>query len=171
MRHSIRLIEQIIAVGKARGLPASAIAVRAGITPASLSRVRRSGRFNADTLERLLAAVDGEIVVRVRERPATSALSLVVRKLNAGRRESLSAAELRHLLTKFRPSALAKRAYSHLVGIVEELPGEQLHDLVIAGDASLPALGRIARYVDGEGPTVEWIHAQLAAPVPVVAPA
>ena len=171
MRHSIRLIEQIVAAAKARGLSASAIAHRAGITPASLSRVRRSGRFNADTLERLLAAVDGEIVVRVRQRTPTRALSLVARKLNAGRRESLSAAELRHLLTKFRPSALAERAYSHLVGVVEELPGEQLHDLVIAGDASLPALRRIALYVDGEGPTVDWIHAQLASRDSMVAPA
>lgn len=162
MRHSAQLIEQILAMGKARDLSAAAIASRAGITPASLSRARHTGRYNADTLERLLAAVDAEIVVKCRVRPPNRALTLATSTLNAGRRESLSEAELRHLLTKFRPSALAKRAYSHLVGVVEELPAEQVQDLVIAGDAALPALMRIVRFVNGEGPTVDWIHEQLA---------
>jgi hypothetical protein len=85
---------------------------------------------------------------------------MVAGKLNAGRRHQIPARELRRLLTKFRPSAAAKRAFSHLVGVIEEIPLDQLHDLVIEGSASLPALRRIADFVGGEGPTVEWINAQ-----------
>ena len=161
MRHSARLIEQILEIGKARGLSAGAIACQAGVTPASLSRARRTGRYNADTLERLLVAVDGEIAVRQRERPPSPALALAAGRLNAGRREFISELELRPLLTKFRRSALAERAYSHLVGVVEELSAEHVQDQLIAGDATLPALSRIALYVKGEGPTVDWIHEQL----------
>ncbi|MFO1039187.1 MAG: hypothetical protein U1E45_20275 [Geminicoccaceae bacterium] len=160
MRRTARLIEDIIAVARRRGQRASDVAARAGIAPANLSRIRRSGVFNADTLERLLAAGGASIEVR----PATEAaapgetLALVTAKLNAGRREQLSSAELRRLLTRFRPSRAAERALSHLVGVLEELPLEQVHDLVLAGDATLPSLRRIARHVGAEGPTVDWLH-------------
>jgi len=162
MRLSSRLIADVIAAGERRGLTAADLAARAGIAPANLSRIRHSGRFSADTLERLLAAAGLEIAVRPRRRaPKAHTLSLVARKLNAGRRERLAAVELRRLLTRFRPSAAAERAFSHLVGVLEELPLAQVHDLVLTGDATLPALARIAAWVEAEGPTVDWIREQL----------
>ncbi len=162
MRISARIIEQVIEAGRERGLSAGDIAVRAGISPPNLSRIRKTGRFNADTLERLLAAIDGDIRVTVRPGKSIRTLPLICKKLNAGRREHLSPETLRHLLTRFRPSAKARRAFSHLVGIVEELPLEQVHDLVIEGDATLPSLKRIADYVEAEGPTAEWIDEQIS---------
>jgi len=161
MRKSEKLIEQLIAAGSENGFKAGDIAARAGISPASLSRIRKSGRFNADTLERLLSAVDCEISVTQRAKPQDQTLSAIVTKLNASRREHVSVGEMRNLLTNFRPSASAERAFSHLVGIVEELPLEQVHDLILQGTATLPALRRIAAYVDGQGPTVRWINEQL----------
>ncbi|MGH6949152.1 MAG: helix-turn-helix domain-containing protein [Kiloniellales bacterium] len=163
MRLSARLIEQLIGSGKASGLSASDIAVKAGISPSNLSRIRRTGRFNADTLERLLAAVDVEVRFESRVRTRGRTLSLVASKLNAGRRENVTVDELRRLLTRFRSSATAQRAFSHLVGVIEELPLEQLHSLVVEGDATLPSLKRIADFVEGEGETAEWIDEQLAA--------
>ena len=78
-------------------------------------------------------------------------------------REEVSPAELQRLLQlASRPSAASERAFSHLVGVIEELPLEQVHDLVRAGDATLPSLRRIAEHVAGEGPTVAWLHDQPA---------
>lgn len=160
MRKSTQLIAQIIETGRHQGLTAGDIAARAGISSANLSRIRKSGRFNADTIERLLAAAGCDLrVVPQPQRPKTT-LEMVAGKLNAGRRHQIPARELHHLLTKFRPSAAAQRAFSHLVGVIEEIPLDQLHDLVIEGSASLPALRRIADFVGGEGPAVEWINAQ-----------
>ena len=64
MRQTARLVEGIIAVGRQQGQRAADIAARAGIAPANLSRIRRSGVFNADTLERLLAAAGASLDVR-----------------------------------------------------------------------------------------------------------
>ncbi|MEQ9326996.1 MAG: hypothetical protein RJQ21_06845, partial [Rhodospirillales bacterium] len=156
MRRSLHIIEQLIEAGRRKGLRAGDIAVRAGISPANLSRIRASGRYNADTLERLLAAVDADIRIVSRDRVPPVILSLVTTKLNAGRRERISPEDLLQLLTKFRRSKLAERAYSHLVGVIEELSVEQLHDLVMEGSATLPSLRRITEYVDGHGPVADW---------------
>ncbi len=162
MRISARIIEQVIEAGRERGLSAGDIAVRAGISPPNLSRIRKSGRFNADTLERLLAAIDGDIQVSVRPGKSSRTLPMICKKLNAGRREQLTPDALRRFLMRFRPSARARNAFSHLVGIVEELPLEQVHNLVIEGDAALPALKRIADYVEAEGATADWINEQIS---------
>ncbi len=87
---------------------------------------------------------------------------MICKKLNAGRREQLTPEALRRFLMRFRPSAEAGCAFSHLVGVIEELPLEQVHDLVLEGDATLPSLKRIADYVAAEGPTAEWIDEQIS---------
>lgn len=163
MRETVRFIEDLVKTGEANGLTAEAIAARAGIKPSNLSRIRKTGKFNADTLERLLVAVDCQITLAPHPQARTggSTLSLVCKKLNAGRRVKATPEELRALLLRFRSSKRAERLFSHLVGVVEELPTEQVHSLVIEGDAALPALKRIADYVEGEGPTVDWIDEQL----------
>lgn len=160
MRKSAKLIEQLIEIGRRRGLQAGDIAARAGISPTNLSRIRKTGRFNADTLERLLAAVDSEIRVTPYPQKQQLVLSAVTTKLNASRQERISAKELKRHLTRFHPSASTDRVFSHLVGVIEEIPVEQIHDLVIQGSATLPSLRRIVDYVDGEGPTVDWINEQ-----------
>ena len=162
MRRSTQLIEQVIEAGRKRGLSASDIAARAGILPANLSRVRKTGKYNADTLERLLAAVDGETRVTVAAAEPAQTLPMICKKLNAGRRRQLPIETLRRLLTRFRPSQRANEAFSHLVGVMEELPLEQVHDLVIEGDATLPSLKRIAEFTQAEGPTANWIDEQIS---------
>jgi len=163
MKRTAKLLEDIVGIARARGLTAKDVAERAGIAPSNLARIRRTGRYDADTLERLLGAVDCDLRPAPRPLRAARALPLVCGKLNAGRREILREDELRRLLTKFRPSKAADRAYSHLVGVIEEIPLEQVHDLVLQGDASLSSLKRISDFVEGEGPVADWIDEQLAA--------
>lgn len=160
MRHSSKLLEQIFETAKKQGLRAGDLAAKAGIPPESLSRIRRTGRFNADTLERLIAAVDGEITLKTRTKAKSATLPIVAKKLNAGRRETVSSSELRQLLTRFYPSKTSERAFSHLVGVIEETPLSQVHDLVLQGSATLPSLRRIVNYVDGEGEVADWINEQ-----------
>lgn len=69
MRETVRFIEELVKTGEANGLTAEAIAARAGIKPSNLSRIRKTGKFNADTLERLLAAVDCRITLASRPTP------------------------------------------------------------------------------------------------------
>ena len=163
MRKSTKLIEQVIEAGRRRGLSAGDIAAKAGISPANLSRVRKTGKYNADTLERLLAAIDGKTRVIVVVAKPIRTLPIICKKLNAGRRVQIPDETLRRLLTRFRPSQQANRAFSHLVGVMEELPLEQVHDLVIQGDATLPSLKRIAEYTQAKGPTANWIDEQISA--------
>jgi hypothetical protein len=143
-------------------LRAADIAERAGISASSLSRVRSTGRYNSDTLERLLGAVQGEVSVTA-SRTIRSPLSLIVKKLNAGRKIRFETETFRRIIRCFRPSKEAERAFSHLVGLLEELRVEQLHDLVIAGDTSFRSLKRIADYVDAQGPNIDWIHETINA--------
>ena len=163
MKQTSRLIESILGNARQQGLTAKDVAQRAGIEPANLARVRKTGRFSADTLERLLGALncEFEVVFRPMEEPRT--LAFVQSKLNAGRKKKLSLEELRKHLTKFRASKAAEQAFSHLVGIIEEVPLEQIHDLVRQNDATLASLLRIAKYVEAEGETVEWIRDQVTA--------
>lgn len=163
MKRTAKLLEDILGIARMRGLTARDLAERAGIAPPNLARIRRSGRYDSDTLERVLAAVDCDLRPVPRPMPGTRALPLVRAKLNAGRREQLSDAELRRLLTRFRRSQAAALAYSHLVGVIEEIPLEQVHDMVLQGDATLAALKRISEYVEGEGQVADWIDEQLAA--------
>lgn len=90
MRKSTQLIEQVVEAGRKRGLSATDIAVKAGVLPANLSRIRKTGKYNADTLERLLAAVDGETRVTVAAGKSAQTLPMVCKKLNAGRRRQLT---------------------------------------------------------------------------------
>ena len=154
---SVILVEQIVQLGDVHGLNAADIAERAGIPASALSRARKTGKYNSRTLERLLGAVNATANVVSPGQPQ-SPLPLIVKKLNAGRKHHFDPDEFRRLIKNFRPSAKTHLAFSHLVGLVEELPIEQLHDLVIAGDTSFRSLNRIVAFVDGEGPLVEWIH-------------
>ncbi len=163
MRRTTRLLEEIVGIARERGLTARDLAEKAGIAPPNLARIRRTGRYDSDTLERLLAAIDCDVRPAPRPRRGTRALPLVCAKLNAGRKERLGEDELRRLLTKFRRSVAAERAYSHLVGVIEEIPLEQVHDMVLQGDATLASLRRISDFVEGEGPVADWIDEQLAA--------
>ncbi len=90
MRYTTLLIERIAEIGRAKGFKVADIAERAGISPAALSRARKTGKFNSDTLERLIAALDIAIALEARTTPKSHTLSMVTKKLNAGRRPLVS---------------------------------------------------------------------------------
>lgn len=84
-------------------------------------------------------------------------ISLIVAKLNAGRRSVLSPTELDYLLKTYDPKAWTIRRV-HLRGLIEELPIEQIHDLVLDGWTEFDILAQIAHELDCEGETVDWIR-------------
>ena len=163
MRTTSILLGEIFLYAKGRGLTDKDLAQLAGFKPTNLARIKKTGKCNSGTLEALLGALNCELHLTVREQEGPRTLEFVTKKLNAGRLHKLTLEELRRFLTKFRRGKDAERAYSHLIGLVEEVPLEQIHDLVRQNDATLSSLQRIADYVNGEGETVNWIHDQVAA--------
>lgn len=53
-----RLLADILAAARRRGLTQRQLAARASLPDSSISRIKRSGRADLDTLERLAAAVN-----------------------------------------------------------------------------------------------------------------
>lgn len=162
MRQTDKIIEDILANGKAQGLTSKDIAVRAGIAPSNLSRIKKTGRFDADTLERLLFASNSYAQIIQNKKKNDGTLSFICQKLNAGRKIKISDQELHQLCTKFRKSSLSNKAFSHLIGLVEETPLEQVHNLILEGDATFPALKRICDFTEAKGPVAEWIYDRAA---------
>jgi hypothetical protein len=62
------------------------------------------------------------------------------------------------LIGAIKHEAQATNWSAHLAGLLEEMPIETLHDLVLDGDASFDDLVRLARNLHLEGPTIDWIR-------------
>jgi hypothetical protein len=89
-------------------------------------------------------------------------LALAARKLNAGRRRHIAEATLARLLRDADGDEVAAWS-AHLRGLIEELPIESLHDLVLAGWTDFSRLQYLARTLGCEGHSVAWID-QMAEP-------
>ena len=144
-------------------LSGEALASAAGIRPETLSRLRRAEDCRLSTLRRLASAVGLSVEVlpyRAEASRAGRALRLAARKLSAGRRQAISATDLE---TAIRDPEAGTRWPGHLAGLLEELPIELLHDLVIEGTTSFEALSRLADRLgltaagEKEG-TIAWIE-------------
>jgi hypothetical protein len=89
-------------------------------------------------------------------------LALAARKLNAGRRRHIAEATLARLLRDADGDEVAAWS-AHLRGLIEELPIESLHDLVLAGWTDFGRLQHLARTLGCEGDSVAWID-EMAEP-------
>ncbi len=148
------LIAEIIAFARERGIDQVTLATRAGISPESLSRLKKAGGCRlATALE--LARVAGFKTLELTEQSADSvAASMSARKLSAGRRLPISAEELVLALQTGTPED-AHRA--HLYGFFEELPIEVVHDVILDENLDYTHLALLANELGAEGETVDWL--------------
>lgn len=152
-RAAHQLIAQIIDHARERGIDQSTLAARAGISPASLSRIKKAGSCRLTTaLE--LARVAGLTSLRLEASAGACAARIAARKLSASRRVPIAAKELVDALAtgKAKPSHRV-----HLIGFFEELPLESVHDVILDENLDYARLHRLAVDVGAEGETVDWL--------------
>ena len=147
-------IAKIIRIAAERGIDQAGLAARAGISAASLSRLKKAGSCRLTTaLE--LARVAGFETLDLGGRPAGRiAASMAAGKLSAGRRLAISAGELVSALASGRPRQGHK---AHLYGFFEELPIEAVHDLILDENLDYARLALLAEDLGVEGETVDWL--------------
>ena len=148
------LIERIITLARERGIDQQTLATRAGISPESLSRLKKSGRCRLPTaLE--LARVAGFGRLELAEHPvAMVAAAMAARKLSAGRRRPISSEELVQAL---QSDASKAEFTAHLCGFFEELPIEFVHDVILDEDLNYAHLISLAKDLGTEGETIDWL--------------
>jgi DNA-binding Xre family transcriptional regulator len=149
-----RLIEEIIALAKERGIDQATLAADAGISAESLSRLKKAGGCRlATALDLARAAGFGSIQLT---KPAIDkvAASMAARKLSAGRRLPISAEELVLALQSDAPQAEFR---AHLCGFFEELQIELVHDVVLDHKLDYAQLVRLAKELGAEGETIDWL--------------
>lgn len=148
-------IAAIVAHARNTGVDQATLARLAGISPESLSRLKRGGRCRLVTALKLAHAA-GLIRLDLVERPARAvATGLVAQKLSAGRRSPISRRELvRALVT----GTARKLHRGHIYGFFEELPVELVHDVILDEGLDYVKLLALAGKLGAEGETVEWIE-------------
>jgi len=147
-------VAQIVAVARTRGIDQATLARRAGISPESLSRLKRSGGCRLATALELARAAGLERLVLAEPASGTAA-SVAARELSAGRRRAINAAELVRALAADKPG---KRHRAHLLGFFEELPLESVHDVALDEGLDYHRLLALARALGAEGETVDWLE-------------
>lgn len=149
-----KLMEEIIALAKERGVDQATLAVRAGISAESLSRLKKAGGCRlATALELARAAGFGTLELKEQSSGKVAA-SMAARKLSAGRRLPISSEDLLLALRSDAPSAEFR---AHIFGFFEELPIEVVHDVILDENLNYAHLVRLAKKLGAEGETLVWL--------------
>jgi hypothetical protein len=144
----------VLEYARAHGMDQTTLAARAGISPESLSRLKRAGRCRLITAFDLARAA-GLTRIELRPPPATNvAAAIAASKLSAGRRRAVTGAELAAALSATDPPAQFR---PHVYGFFEELPIESVHDVVLEEHLGYAKLYELATSLGAEGETVDWI--------------
>ncbi len=144
----------VIDHAREQGLDQASLAARAGISPESLSRLKRAGRCRLTTAFDLARAAGlGALELSVALPPCVAA-SIAASKLSAGRRRPISGAELVAALAQSEPPRCHR---AHVYGFFEELPIESVHDVVLEEDLDYSHLRALATALGAEGETVDWL--------------
>jgi DNA-binding phage protein len=112
-----RLIEEIIALAKERGIDQATLAADAGISAESLSRLKKAGGCRLATALDLARAAGFGSIQLTKQAIDKVAASMVARKLSAGRRLPISAEEL---VLALQSDASQAEFRAHLCGFFEE---------------------------------------------------
>lgn len=151
---SSELIEKIIMQARRQGIDQQTLATRAGISPESLSRLKKAGGCRLATAFDL-ARVAGFGRLELAEHPvAMVAAAMAARKLSAGRRRPIGSDELVQALQSDAPDA---EFTAHLCGFFEELPIELVHDVILDEDLNYAHLISLAKDLGTEGETIDWL--------------
>ncbi len=148
------LIAEIIAFARERGIDQVTLATRAGISPESLSRLKKAGGCRLATALELARVAGFKRLELTEQSTAKVAASASARKLSAGRRRPISAEEL---VLALQTGALQEGHRAHLYGFFEELPIEVVHDVVLDEDLDYAHLASLAKELGVEGDTVDWL--------------
>ena len=149
-----RLVEEIIALAKERGIDQATLAADAGISAESLSRLKKAGGCRLATALDLARAAGFGSIQLTEQAIDKVAASLAARKLSAGRRLPISAEDLVLALQSDAPQAELK---VHLCGFFEELPIELVHDVILDHNLDYALLARRAKDLGAEGETIDWL--------------
>ncbi len=149
------LIAAVVDHARGRGVDQATLARRAGISPESLSRLKREGRCRLSTALDLALAAGLTRLDLVAEPARPRSAGVCAQKLSAGRRAPISTAELVHALSTGR---VLRRHRGHLCGFFEELPIELVHDVILDEGLEYAQLLALANKIDAEGETIEWIE-------------
>ena len=149
-----RLIEEIIALAKERGIDQATLAADAGISAESLSRLKKAGGCRLATALDLARAAGFGSIQLTKQAIDKVAASMAARKLSAGRRLPISAEELVLALQSDAPQAEFR---AHLCGFFEELQIELVHDVVLDHKLDYTQLVRLAKELGAEGETIDWL--------------
>ncbi len=149
-----RLIAEIIAFARARGIDQGTLASRAGISAESLSRLKKAGGCRLGTALELARAAGFKTLDLTKGPAGRVAASLSARKLSAGRRLPIGAEELVLALRSGEPR---DRHRAHLHGFFEELPIEAVHDVILDEGLDYARLVTQASALGAEGDTVDWL--------------
>ncbi len=149
-----RLIEEIIALAKERGIDQATLAADAGISAESLSRLKKAGGCRLATALDLARAAGFGSIQLTEQAIDKVAASMATRKLSAGRRLPISAEELVLALQSDAPQAEFR---AHLCGFFEELQIELVHDVVLDHKLDYTQLVRLAKEHGAEGETIDWL--------------
>ncbi|MFQ5786080.1 MAG: helix-turn-helix domain-containing protein [Alphaproteobacteria bacterium] len=148
------LIAKIVAFAGERGVDQATLAARAGISAASLSRLKKAGSCRLTTALELARVAGFKTLDLADQFTGHIAASISARKLSAGRRLPISAEELIAALASGEPP---DRLRAHLYGFFEELPIEIVHDLILDENLDYAHLAALADALGAEGETVDWI--------------
>jgi DNA-binding phage protein len=149
-----RLIEEIIALAKERGIDQATLAADAGISAESLSRLKKAGGCRLATALDLARAAGFGSIQLTKQAIDKVAASMVARKLSAGRRLPISAEEL---VLALQSDASQAEFRAHLCGFFEELQIELVHDVVLDHKLDYTQLVRLAKELGAEGETIDWL--------------
>ncbi len=148
------LIARILGFAGAKGIDQATLAARAGISPESLSRLKKAGSCRLATALDLARAA-GLTALDLTDQPAGKvAASMAAGKLSAGRRFPVSAEELVSALSRGEPR---EEFRAHLCGFFEELPIEAVHDVVLDENLDYTHLVSLAKALGAEGETLDWL--------------
>lgn len=150
-----KMVNQIIGYWRAKGNDQASLAARAGISPESLSRLKRDGGCRLSTALSLARAAGLSRLELLDAGDRQSAAAVAAKTLNAGRRDEISPTSLLDILSGRRPGASHR---AHIFGFFEELPIELVHDIVLDEDLEFSGLESLARSMGAEGETVDWIQ-------------
>jgi DNA-binding phage protein len=151
---SQQLIDHIIAFAKRRSVDQATLAARAGISPESLSRLKKAGSCRLATALDLARATGLKTLEMRDQSPGKVAASLAAGKLSAGRRRPISSEDL---LQALQTGEFPAEFRGHLCGFFEELPIELVHDVILDENLSYSLLVLLARELGVEGETIDWL--------------